>query len=106
VGQSVEGVEISRGSSGSASGFPQQPSRVDGFRAIGFDGRFVVRLLVCESVEHRRRGDCIRNSSVRICAQFHNTRLDVVGIPRGGMSFALGLFSWCGGNRPLTFGLA
>jgi hypothetical protein len=41
---------------------------------IGFDGRFIVRWLVCESLEHGRREDCIRNSSVRICAQFHNTR--------------------------------
>lgn len=59
-----------------------------------FDGPVIVRRLVCESLEHGRHGDCVENYSVRISAQFHNTWLDTIGIPR------------CGGNCPLTFGLA
>jgi hypothetical protein len=55
---------------------------------------------------HGRCEDCIEilvPGSVLI-AQFHHTRLDIVGMLKGGMSVALGAVSWCGGNRPLTFG--
>jgi len=60
VGQSVAAVEISRESSGSASGFrSNRCGLMDSIHVIGFDGRFIVRLLVCETLEHGRREDCI-----------------------------------------------
>jgi hypothetical protein len=98
AGRSVASVEISRPAPCGGGGGATVPLLVfaagrNSARSV-FDGPVIVRRLVCESLEHGRHGDCVENYSVRISAQFHNTWLDTIGIPR------------CGGNCPLTFGLA
>lgn len=91
--------------------FSQQPLRVDGFHVVGFDDQFIVRWLPGWRARVWSMVVVTREDFVEILVSgsvlnFTNTRLDIVGIPPGGMSFAFGLFPGAVGIVRSHFSLA